>query len=39
MLEYIADIDRVVMESQMNVCDSIINLIDKYETISEYYTE
>lgn len=39
MLEYIADIDRAVMESQMNVCDSIINLIDKYETISEYYTE
>ena len=39
MLEYIADIDRVVMESQMNVCDSIINLIDKYEAINEYDEE
>lgn len=39
MLEYIADIDRAVMESQMNVCDSIINLIDKYEAINEYDEE
>ena len=39
MLEYIADIDRVVMESQMNVCDSIIDLIDKYENVREYDEE
>lgn len=39
MFKYIADINRVSMESQMNVCDSIINLIDKYEAINEYDEE
>lgn len=39
MFEYISDINRVSMESQMDVCDSIINLIDKYETINEYDEE
>lgn len=39
MFEYIDNINRVSMESQMNVCDSIINLIDKYEAINEYDEE
>lgn len=39
MFEYIDNINRVSMESQMNVCDSIINLINKYEAINEYNEE
>ena len=39
MFEYIDNINKVSMESQMNVCDSIINLIDKYEAINEYDEE
>jgi hypothetical protein len=39
MFEYIDNINRVSMESQMDVCDSIINLIDKYEAINEYNEE
>ena len=39
MFEYITDINRVSMESQMDVCDSMINIIDKYEAINEYDEE
>ena len=39
MTDLIYNIERVVQESQLNVCDAIIDLIDKYEAINEYDEE
>ena len=35
MTDLIYNIERVVQESQLNVCDAIIDLIDKYELYNE----
>lgn len=39
MHEYIDKINEVIMESQIKTCDSIIDLIDKLETIMEHDTD